>query len=154
DAQQANQRLDTLERPRGGMQAAASATASGQRHVERVGGELLRKLRIGERRAAGFERGLERLLRVVDCRARGGALGSRQLAQTLQQFRQRAGLAEVLRLGILQGGGIDTLLEFRAGPGNDACEVIHRLTYSSLNFRCDALKKKGRRVAPPFVSRT
>ena len=49
EAERAEQRLDAFQRARERMQAAAAATAAGQRDVERFGGELRRELRVRER---------------------------------------------------------------------------------------------------------
>jgi hypothetical protein len=86
------------------MQAAARQAASGQRDIECLGRQLGFELRILQRIAPCRQRRLYALLGDVDRRAGALALFRRQLAQTLEQRGQRALLAEVARLGVLQLG--------------------------------------------------
>ena len=60
EAERAEQRFDALQRARDGMQRSGVHPAPGQRNVERVGRELRRETRVGERLAPARERGLER----------------------------------------------------------------------------------------------
>jgi hypothetical protein len=91
------------------VQAAARQAASGQRDIECLGRQLGFELRILQRIAPCRQRRLYALLGDVDRRAGALALLRRQFAQTLEQRGQRALLAEVARLGVLQlgrfGGG-------------------------------------------------
>ena len=60
EAERAEQRLDALQRARDRMQRSGVDAAPRQRDVERIGRELRREPRLGERLAPGGERGLER----------------------------------------------------------------------------------------------
>src|SRR4030095_12807569 len=77
EAERAEQRLDTFERPRDRMQVAAPGAAAGQRPVEGFGRERSFELRGGERIASRDERRLELLLRLVDRGACGGTFRRR-----------------------------------------------------------------------------
>src|SRR4029434_6320456 len=104
EAERAEQGLDALERAGDGMEPAARAAAAGKGDVDRIGGELARELRVGERVATARERGLELSFGGVDRRACRGPFAGRQLAQRLEQIGERAGLAEVARLRVLERG--------------------------------------------------
>ncbi len=75
-----------------------------------------------------------------------------ELAERLQEIGERAGLAEVLRLAVLQRGGIGTRGEIGQRGGDDAVEFFHR----SVRWRCVSKgvsrsgKKKGGGSPPSF----
>src|SRR5487761_2149381 len=117
------------------MQPAVAAPAPGQRHVERVGAELRCQLRLGQRLAPCGERVLAPRFRRVDGAAGCRALRRRQLAEAFQPCRQRAGLPQVFRLGVLESRGVGARGEIGEGVIDDSVEVIH-WGQSCNNRRC------------------
>src|SRR5690606_767239 len=96
EARALEDRDDPPERAGDRMDRAVLAVAPRQRDVEHPRAERrLEPLRF-ERLAAGRDRGLERLLRVVDRLAGGRALLGREPAELAQPLRERALLAEIL----------------------------------------------------------
>ena len=93
ETDRAKERFDSLQRQRQWMEPADVDAAPRQRDVERIGRELRRELRIGQRRPPAGEGGLELRLRFVDLRAGGGPFPGVQLAERFQQIGERARLA-------------------------------------------------------------
>jgi len=138
EAERAEQRLTALQRARQRMQAADAAAAAGQRYVERFCRKLRGELRVRERRAARGQRLFERRFGRIDARAGGGALGRRELAESLQLLGERPGLAEIFRLRVLERGRIGACRELGECAFYDSGEVIQACS-----------NKKGRRFRLP-----
>ncbi len=106
------------------MQAAARHRAAGQRDVDGLGGQARVHQRVGQRLAARLQRGFHLLLDLVDARALALAGLRVELAEALEQFGQRAGLAEeagllVFQRGVVIGGG-----ESGLGVGDDLVQIL------------------------------
>src|SRR5437764_1131307 len=129
------------------MECADSETASGQRHIERLGGKRAPEFRVGKRSAPRIQRCFEFRLGVVDCRTDSGALSGRQFGKRFQLLGQRARLTEIAGLGVLKRRGIVALREVRERGCHDAVELI-RLHTTSIP------EKKGGGFAPPFFVRS
>ncbi len=75
EAQRVKELLHAFLHARQRMQAAAAAAAAGQRHIDRVGGELRVQLRFGQCIATLGERFLDERLDAVDASAGRGTIG-------------------------------------------------------------------------------
>jgi len=118
------------------MHAAAPAAAPGERDIERFFGEARLELPGLEIFPAGVERGLELLLGGVDALPEGFFFLGRKSAELLQERGQLPALAQVLRLGILEGSGLRRSGEVRERPPDDFLEIIQ---CERLAFTCPAI---------------
>lgn len=107
------------------MQAALAAAATRQGHVQRLAGQLLRLFGFQDGLAPRLQRLLHGLLDHVDGGAGGRTLFGGQLAQLLQLLGQRAALAEVARLGLLQVDQVAAGGEITRCAGLNLFEILH-----------------------------
>src|SRR5690606_13848767 len=98
----AEQRLDPGAHARDRMQPAAPAAPAGEGDVDRLLAQLPLERFVADPRALRLEQALDPRLGVVDAAPGLAPLLRRKLAQSLQQFGERAGAAQVTRLRILQ----------------------------------------------------
>jgi len=124
EADRAPDLLDALPGADHRMHAAAAAAPCRQRNVERLLGEPRGELRFGERGAARLEPGLDLLLRVVELRAQLPPLLRRSRLERRLKRSQLAGLAEIARLGVLEGSRVRCGGEIAERPLDDDFEVL------------------------------
>src|SRR5262249_20611735 len=125
-------------------------------HVESLGSEPALHLRLGERLAAILQGLLDALLGLVDPGTRSLARLAGETAHLLEQFGERARLAEELGLGVLQRGGVRAGFEKAARGGYDFVQVLHRRSSSeghsdARRRRVVRWRKKGRRRRLPSL---
>ena len=125
EADRAEQALDALEGAAHRVQAALHATTPGQGDVERLGGELGEQRGFAQRVAAALECGLDRGLGGVDRGARLAARLGLELAERLQALGERAGLAEIARLGLFELRAVGRGGEFGGGQLYQLIELFH-----------------------------
>ena len=130
------QRLDAFERARHRMQAAGTDAAAGQRNVER----LLRELRFEFFALDGFaarnQRGLELYFCGIEFDAHCRAFSRGNTSERFLQFGQRAGLAEIACLDLLEFNRIVDTGELGKCLLNDVVELFH----------CASQSRKKRRL--------
>src|SRR5580658_1113980 len=86
------------------MQAALLLSAARQGHIDGALGQILLELSLLEADSMHFQRGLDRGLGIVDALARRGALGSRELSQTLELLGEQPFLAQEAHAHLVQSG--------------------------------------------------
>jgi len=84
------------------VQATGSSAASGQGHIERLGGKLCQQRGFAQCGAARLKLGLDGGLGGIDRSSRLAPGFGIELAERLQSLRQRTTLAEIARLGLLE----------------------------------------------------
>ncbi|MNN14232.1 hypothetical protein D3C81_1272890 [compost metagenome] len=124
EADRAEDLLDTLPGAHHRVQAAAADRAARQRDVDGLGGQARIHQRVGQRLAARLQRGFHLLLDLVDACAFALAGFRVELAEALEQFGQRAGLAQeagffVFQRGVVIGGG-----ESGLGVSDDLVQIL------------------------------
>ena len=124
EAHAAEDLLDALPRQADGVQPALPARAAGQRHVQCLGLQLALQLGIGQRLAARVEGRFDGLLGLVDGGATGLLLVHAQGGHAFHQLGHAAGLAEELRLGVLQIGRRGGTGKAVAGALNQVAKVF------------------------------
>lgn len=88
------------------MDPAGGLAAARQGDIDGFGGQAGIQLGLRQRGAAGVEQRFDLLLGLVDASAHFALLLGVQLAQCLEQDRQRAFLAQKARLGVFERGGV------------------------------------------------
>jgi hypothetical protein len=125
EAHGAEDGLQALHGEAHGVQAAGAAGAAGQRHIERLGLQLLLKLGVGQGLAAGVERGFDGLFGQVDGGAAALLLVHAEGGHAFHQLGDAAGLAEETRLGVFQVGRGGGLGKGGLGTGDDGVQLVH-----------------------------
>ena len=98
--------LDALKRTRDRMQTTGTSTAAGQRHIERLTGQLRFEFFPLYGGTTLRERSLQALLGGIKEHSHGGTLGSRHAAEAFLQICERTRLTQITGLHLLEFGRI------------------------------------------------
>ncbi len=123
EADRAEDLRDALPGVHHRVQAALGHIAAGQRHVDRLGGQARVHQRISQRLAAVVQGRFDAALGQVDTRAFRLARLRIELAQSLEQVGQHAGLAEKARLLVFQRSVVLHRGKRSLGIGDDLVQI-------------------------------
>jgi hypothetical protein len=124
EADRTEDRLDTLDRERQRMQAPGTATATGQRDVDRFLGEPRLQFGLGEFMLAGVHQRLDRLLGLVQLATGRRARLTRELSQRLHALGEIALAPEKARLRVRKAGRIGCLGDQPTSLLDEGVEVL------------------------------